>query len=76
MVTAPTVLMLDEPFSGVDPMLVGGLMRLIRNLPRRGTSVLFSDHNVRESLPLCDQAYVLHEGRVLTAGTPGDLLSM
>jgi lipopolysaccharide export system ATP-binding protein len=76
MVTAPTVLMLDEPFSGVDPVLVGGLMRLIRNLPRRGTSVLFSDHNVRESLPLCDQAYVLHEGRVLTAGTPGDLLSI
>jgi lipopolysaccharide export system ATP-binding protein len=75
MVTAPTVLMLDEPFSGVDPMLVLGLMRLIRNLPRRGISVLFADHNVRESLPLCDRAYIMHEGRVLTAGTPGDLLS-
>jgi len=72
MVTTPTLLMLDEPFSGVDPREVGGLMRLIQRLPIRGTSVLFADHNARESLPLCDRYYFMNEGRILKEGTQWD----
>jgi lipopolysaccharide export system ATP-binding protein len=75
MVTAPTLLMLDEPFSGVDPVEVGVLQSLIRRLPLQGTCVLFSDHNVRESLTLCDRVYIMNEGRVLKEGTPGDIES-
>ncbi|HUR39175.1 MAG TPA: ATP-binding cassette domain-containing protein [Planctomycetota bacterium] len=73
MVGAPSLLLLDEPFSGVDPREVGVLQGLIRGMPLRGVSVLFSDHNLRESLPLCDRAYILHEGRILKEGTPPEI---
>ncbi|HVE39457.1 MAG TPA: ATP-binding cassette domain-containing protein, partial [Planctomycetota bacterium] len=73
MSSKPALLLLDEPFSGVDPIRVPELKALIRDLARQGTGVLFSDHNARESLNLCDRAYILHEGRFLAHGTPGDL---
>lgn len=75
MLGSPSLLMLDEPFSGLDPMHVAGVADLIRRLPLRGTSVLFSDHNVRESINLCNRAYILHEGRVMKEGTPGDIVA-
>jgi len=74
MADPPSLLLLDEPFMGPDPIEVGELQALIRRLPERGTAVLFSDHNVRESLDLCDRAYVLHEGRVIKEGTPPEFL--
>jgi lipopolysaccharide export system ATP-binding protein len=73
MVGAPSLLILDEPFSGVDPREVDLIQDQIRRLPIRGTSVLFSDHNVRESLTLCNRVYILHEGRILKEGTPPDI---
>ncbi len=75
MAASPSLLILDEPFSGVDPVVVGELQGFIRSLPLRGTSVLFSDHNVRESLSICDRAYILHEGRMLKDGTPSDIVA-
>ncbi len=73
MVGAPSLLMLDEPFSGVDPREVDLIQDQIRRLPLQGTSVLFSDHNVRESLTLCNRAYILIEGRILKEGTPSEI---
>lgn len=75
MAASPSLLLLDEPFSGVDPVAVGELREFIRSLPLRGTSVLFSDHHVRESLSICNRAYILHEGRMLKEGTPADIVA-
>ncbi|HLY74675.1 MAG TPA: LPS export ABC transporter ATP-binding protein [Planctomycetota bacterium] len=75
LITHPSILLLDEPFSGVDPLVVGELQRLIRGLRDRGIGVLLADHNVRESLTVCDRAYVLNEGRILFGGTPSELRS-
>ena len=69
----PALLILDEPYAGVDPVAVGELKGMVRALAREGTAVLFADHNAAESLPGCDRAYILHEGRILAQGTPGDL---
>jgi ABC-type lipopolysaccharide export system ATPase subunit len=71
--TRPALLLLDEPFSGVDPIQVQQLKRLILDLPRQGTGVLLADHNAAETLGICDRAYILHEGRILAHGTPGEL---
>lgn len=70
----PRVILLDEPFNGVDPLNVDELQRLIRELRREGTSFLISDHKVTETLQLVDRAYVMHEGKVLFAGTPRELI--
>jgi len=69
-VRAPSLLLLDEPFSGVDPREVTLIQDQLRRLPLQGTSVLFSDHNVRESLTLRSRAYIMNEGRILKEGTP------
>lgn len=74
MITGPSILLLDEPFAGVDPIQVRELKSLVRRLPSRGASVLFADHTVRESLTLCDRAYVLSEGRMVRGGSPSELL--
>lgn len=70
MIGSPSLLLIDEPFSGIDPVHVGELQSLFRELTLRGTSVIFSDHNVRESLEICDRVYILHEGRVVKEGLP------
>jgi lipopolysaccharide export system ATP-binding protein len=69
LVTSPTLLLLDEPFSGVDPMAVHDIQEIIANLKERGLGVLITDHNVRETLSVVDRAYIIDEGRVLTQGS-------
>jgi len=73
MASGPSLLILDEPFSGVDPICVGDLERVVKGIRSRGIAVLLTDHNVRERLPLCDRAYIPHEGRILAHGRPGDI---
>ncbi len=65
----PRYLLLDEPFAGVDPIAVGEIRGLVRDLKTRGIGVLITDHNVRETLEIVDRAYILHEGHVLMSGT-------
>ena len=72
--TTPRFILLDEPFAGVDPISVLEIQLLIKHLQKRGIGVLITDHNVRETLKICDRAYILSDGRVLTSGTPGDIL--
>jgi len=70
----PRFMLLDEPFAGVDPISVLEIQQLIRHLQQLGIGILITDHNVRETLKICGHAYILSEGRVLTAGTPEDIL--
>jgi lipopolysaccharide export system ATP-binding protein len=72
--TAPRFILLDEPFAGVDPISVIEIQNLIRHLQKRGIGVLITDHNVRETLKICDRAYILSDGKVLTGGTPKRIL--
>jgi len=70
LVTAPLFILLDEPFAGIDPLAVSDLQNIIAQLRARGIGVVISDHNVRETLGVCTQAYILNEGRILERGTP------
>ena len=72
--TQPRFILLDEPFAGVDPISVLEIQGLIRHLQGLGIGVLITDHNVRETLKICDRAYILADGQVLTAGTPNEIL--
>jgi lipopolysaccharide export system ATP-binding protein len=72
--TRPRFMLLDEPFAGVDPISVVEIQQLIKHLQERGIGVLITDHNVRETLKICDRAYIMSEGRVLTAGEPSAIL--
>lgn len=70
----PRFMLLDEPFAGVDPISVNEIQRIVRHLRQRGIGVLITDHNVRETLDICDRAYILNDGAVLAEGLPADLL--
>ena len=72
--TQPRFILLDEPFAGVDPIAVIEIQRIIGFLKRRGIGVLITDHNVRETLGICDRAYIISEGRVLAEGTPSEIV--
>ncbi|OGA20359.1 MAG: LPS export ABC transporter ATP-binding protein [Betaproteobacteria bacterium RIFCSPLOWO2_02_FULL_67_19] len=72
--TNPLFILLDEPFAGVDPIAVLDIQRIIRFLKERGIGVLITDHNVRETLGICDRAYIINEGAVLASGQPGDII--
>lgn len=72
---APSFILLDEPFAGIDPISVGDIQKIIAHLRNRGIGILITDHNVRETLGICDRAYILAEGRVLAAGSPADILN-
>ncbi|KFN45741.1 LPS export ABC transporter ATP-binding protein [Arenimonas metalli] len=72
---APRFMLLDEPFAGVDPISVGEIQRIVRHLKQRGIGVLITDHNVRETLGICDRAYILNAGRVLAQGSPDEVLA-
>ena len=72
--TRPRFMLLDEPFAGVDPISVIEIQQLIKHLQERDIGVLITDHNVRETLKICDRAYIMSEGRVLTAGDPKTIL--
>ena len=75
LVTNPSMLMLDEPFSGVDPLAVNEIQQIIIGLRNRGLGILITDHNVRETLSVVDRAYLLYEGKVLTEGTSSFLIN-
>ncbi len=70
----PRMILLDEPFAGVDPISVNEIQRIVRHLKARGIGVLITDHNVRETLGICDRAYILADGGVLAQGTPEAVL--
>jgi len=72
--TNPRFILLDEPFAGVDPIAVIEIQRIVRFLKSRGIGILITDHNVRETLGICDRAYIISEGRVLTDGHPEDIV--
>jgi len=72
--TSPRFILLDEPFAGVDPIAVIEIQRIVRFLKSRGIGVLITDHNVRETLGICDRAYIISDGAVLTSGTPEQII--
>lgn len=71
----PSFMLLDEPFAGIDPIAVADIQILVQHLKRRGIGVLITDHNVRETLGLIDRAYIIHAGRVLTQGSPSEIVA-
>ncbi len=71
----PRMILLDEPFAGVDPISVGEIQKIVRHLKQRGIGVLITDHNVRETLVICDRAYILNAGTVLAQGSPEAVLA-
>jgi len=75
LVTKPSLLMLDEPFSGVDPIAVADVQQIVSNLRDAGLAILITDHNVRETLNIVDRAYLIFEGRVVTQGTKDFLIN-
>ena len=72
--TRPRFILLDEPFAGVDPISVLDIQQLIMHLKQRGIGVLITDHNVRETLKICDRAYIMSEGKALATGSPTEIL--
>ncbi|BHH85701.1 LPS export ABC transporter ATP-binding protein [Desulforhopalus sp. 52FAK] len=72
--TRPQFILLDEPFAGIDPLAVGELQKLIFSLKDKGLGILISDHNVRETLQVCDFAYIMNAGQVLTSGVADDII--
>jgi len=72
--TQPRFILLDEPFAGVDPISVGDIRRIIQHLSRLGIGVLITDHNVRETLGICDRAYIVNDGRIIAEGTAAEIL--
>jgi lipopolysaccharide export system ATP-binding protein len=73
--TNPRFVLLDEPFAGVDPIAVIEIQRIVRFLKERGIGVLITDHNVRETLGICDRAYIINQGAVLASGSPDDIIA-
>ncbi len=73
LIPAPSFILFDEPFAGVDPLAVGEIQALIGSLRGRGLGVLISDHNARETLAICDRAYLIADGRILEQGTPAQI---
>jgi len=72
--TSPNFILLDEPFAGIDPIAVLDIQKIIRFLSERNIGVLITDHNVRETLGICDRAYIVNEGRVFAAGKPSEII--
>jgi lipopolysaccharide export system ATP-binding protein len=71
----PRYMLLDEPFAGIDPISVVDIQRIVRQLKSRGIGILITDHNVRETLGICERAYIMSEGAVLAQGTPAEILA-
>jgi lipopolysaccharide export system ATP-binding protein len=71
----PRFVLLDEPFAGVDPIAVIEIQRIVRFLKERGIGVLITDHNVRETLGICDRAYIINQGAVLASGSPDEIIA-
>ena len=73
LVTEPSFILLDEPFAGIDPLAVSDIQNIVRDLKERNIGVLISDHNVRETLGVCDRAYVVNQGQILEQGDPASI---
>jgi len=73
--TNPSFILLDEPFAGVDPLAVIDIKKIIGHLKKRGIGIIISDHNVRETLEVCDKAYILHNGQIIESGPPDVIVS-
>jgi lipopolysaccharide export system ATP-binding protein len=72
--TEPAFILLDEPFAGVDPISVSDIKQIIHHLQDRGIGVLITDHNVRETLDICETAYIVGEGEIIASGSPAEIL--
>jgi len=75
LVTNPSFILLDEPFSGIDPIVVNEAQEIIKELKERGLGILLTDHNVRETLSITDRAYLIAEGKILISGSASDLIN-
>ncbi|HOW42129.1 MAG TPA: LPS export ABC transporter ATP-binding protein [Candidatus Omnitrophota bacterium] len=75
LVTNPSFILLDEPFSGIDPIIVGEAQDIIKDLKRKGLGILLTDHNVRETLSITDRAYLIADGKILISGTAEELIN-
>ena len=75
LIREPKFVLLDEPFAGIDPLAVDDIQTLIGGLRNKGIGILISDHNVRETLRICDRAYLMHEGQVIMEGTPSAIVA-
>ena len=73
--TNPNFILLDEPFAGIDPIAVIDIQKIVRLLKERNIGVLITDHNVRETLGICDQAYIVNDGRIFASGTPSEIVN-
>ena len=73
--TEPQFILLDEPFAGVDPISVNDIKSIVKHLKEKGIGVLITDHNVRETLDICEHAYIVGEGKIISEGTSADILS-
>lgn len=73
--TEPKFILLDEPFAGVDPISVNDIKETIRHLKNRGIGILITDHNVRETLDICERAYIVSEGTILASGSPDEIMN-
>lgn len=73
LVTSPSYMLLDEPFAGIDPLAVADIQRIIKKLKTRGIGIIISDHNVQETLSVCDRAYIINDGMVLVEGDPATI---
>lgn len=70
---SPRFILLDEPFAGIDPIIVGDLQSIVRSMQKKGIGVLITDHNVRETLGICDRSYILSDGKVIESGRPEEI---
>ena len=70
LVLSPSFILLDEPFAGIDPIAVSDIQNIVRQLKSKGIGIIITDHNVRETLGVCDRAYIINEGRILEEGAP------
>jgi len=75
LVTKPSFILLDEPFSGIDPIAVADVQEILHQLKQKGLGVLVTDHNVRETLAITDRAYIMDEGKILISGTAEELIN-
>ena len=74
LVTEPRFMLLDEPFAGIDPLALNDIKEIIRQLKDRGIGIIISDHNVRETLDVCDSAYCINQGKIIESGTPDEIV--
>jgi len=75
LVSEPRFILLDEPFAGIDPLIINDIKMIIRRLKKRGIGIIISDHNVRDTLDVCDAAYLINHGNIVEFGTPEDILN-